>query len=38
MKDVKSKELVWVKHSKDPFWPALVSCYNGYIVVIILCR
>jgi len=24
VKDIKSKDLVWVKHGKDPFWPALV--------------
>lgn len=24
LKDIQSKDLVWVKHNKDPYWPALV--------------
>lgn len=28
VRDVQSKEVVWVKHGKDPFWPALVSRYS----------
>jgi len=32
VKSIEDGELVWVKHSRDPFWPALVSQLPVFLV------